>query len=458
MPATTDEVSQIVKVCNNEQVPYNIRGNGSSVMGLVMCKDGLVMDMGRMKRIAIDKDNWCVSVGPGVAAFDLQKEVTKHGFRVNVAEPAALVCANIMCSGIFSTFSHAYGTAANNYINAEFVGSDGEVFDLNQRTAPNLFSFQPQEMPSPGVCTRVDMKLHPMTEDEDGVLVPFSSFHEATTFARDLSVRRIGLAVAVLGGEYMATFMSPVESLADSAKRVLKEDLGMEYAVLVIGDKYALDTVRKMSQVVVDSERLKILVLGFPKMVEDEWRDLVNGLEGDKVPYETLLKDEMRPLLETALRPAPEHIAEVVAPDLRSFYRELYSRPEMTNLVWLNMFRIISSRMGRRKHVVAFVVHVPLDKIDLIERINAEFERIGDGHSITHDYGFLTPLDMGKRAVLEYDYYVDHRDPADVERMQQAVIATGQMIEEFCQGNKGVRWIKHVFLQGFARTENILYT
>ena len=119
------EISAVVKFLNRHKIPYAVRGNGSSVMGFVMSA-GAVIDLGRMKTIVFDEKNWLVQVGAGVAAFDLQKAAVERGFRVNVAEPAALVCANIMCSGIFSTFSASYGTAADNYIDAEFVGPDGE--------------------------------------------------------------------------------------------------------------------------------------------------------------------------------------------------------------------------------------------------------------------------------------------------------------------------------------------
>jgi hypothetical protein len=36
----------------------------------------------------------------------------------------------------------------------------------------------------------------------------------------------------------------------------------------------------------------------------------------------------------------------------------------MTDMVWLNMFRIVSSRMSRRKHMFAFLVYVPLGRLE----------------------------------------------------------------------------------------------
>ena len=458
LPGSTEEVSQVVTLCQKRKIPYAVRGNGSSVMGFVFSKDGVVMDLHRMQDIQINKKNWIVSVGPGVSAFDLQSEVSKEGFRTNLAEPAALVCANIMCSGIFSTYSNAYGTAADNFVNAEFVDAKGQIFHLNQREAPNLYAFQHEEMPLPGICTRVDVRLHPKTEDEQGLLIPFAEFQDATAFARELSQRRIGLALAVLGLEYISTFIAPTVELAHKIKRVFQEDLGMEYAVLMIGDSYAAQAIKSMSEVTMDGEMMKTLILGLPKLVDREWQSLIQDLEGSQRPYETLLKSEMLPIIKAILLPSPGSLAASVTPDLQEFFAELYSRPELTDIVWLNDFRIISSRMGRDKHVVAFIVYVPLDNIPLIQEINREFQKTADEYGIKNDYGFLTPLDMGKRAVLEYDYYGDHTDEEETQRMQQAVMAIGRVLEDFMLRYPGVKWIKYVFNQGFSRKESFLYT
>jgi len=457
LPESKEEISEIVRLIARYEIPYAVRGNGSSVMGLVFAKDGLVMDLVRMKKLSIDKENWCASVEPGVSAYELQRAAEKHGLRANLAEPAALVCANIMCSGIFSTFSNAYGTAADNFIDAEFVDQEGKIFSLSQRDTPNLYGFQFPELPSPPLCTRVDIKLHPVSKDEEGLLVPFAGFFEAATFARDLSQRRIGLAVAVLGLEYIAVFASPTNAVAQKVRKIFKENLGIEFAVLVIGDKWAIDAVENLAETVIDQNLLKTLLLGIPRMVEENLLNLLESGHDTEVPYKLLFQKDMLPLFESALKTSPEDFAKSVDPDLQDFYADLYSRPEMTDMVWLNTFRIISSRMGREKHVVAFIVYLPLDRMEIVMDINNGFGRIGNKHKVKHDYGFLTPLDLGKRAVLEYDYYLDHTDPVEVEAMQKAIMEVGAMLEKYSREQKGVMWIKNVFNQGFARKEGFLY-
>ncbi len=456
LPAVRDEIVEIVNFANKNDIPYVVRGNGGSVFGFVFT-DGIIIDTTRMKGIEIDRDNWVAAVEPGVTSFDLQKEVYKQGCRVNVAEPAATVCGNIVCTGIFSTWANAYGVGADNFVNVEFVDKKGHVFDLNEKSAPNIFAFENAVVPAPGICTKASMKMHPVTEDEEGILVPFADFNEAVAFARDLSTRRIGLAIGVLGGHFLSAFISPSLELAEKIKENLTGTLGIKYVVFMTGDRYARETVRKMTKIVIDNQLFRTLMLSLPMLVKDDWNDIVRNFESDKYPYEVFCKKEVQPLLEAILEPSPETIAGAVDEDLRAFYIDLYSRPEMTSLVWLNMFRIISSRMSRRKHMFAFLLYVPLDKTEVINDINRRFCQIADKFEIDNDYGFLTPIDLGKRAVLEYDYYIDHTDPGEAEKIKKAMVELEPMLGDIAARTKGVKWLKYVFSQGCSRKENYLY-
>jgi hypothetical protein len=456
LPGTTEEVARVMALANELGLPFAIRGNGGSVFGFVFT-DGIVLDMNRMKTIEIDAENWSATVGPGVTSFDLQREVYQRGFRVNTAEPAATVCGNIVCTGTFSPWSNAYGTAADGFVDMEFVDRRGKVFHLNDKHAPNVYAFEHAMIPSPGVCTKAVVKLQPVTDDEEGILIPFGDLDAALDFARDLARRRIGLALAVLGSHYISTFMSPSQALSDRVKRVLPDLLGIQYLVLSIADAYDRDAIRKMAPAVIDGDLFRTLMLGLPRLADRGLADIARGWEGKTAPYEVLCRPEMRPLVEAVLQPSPETIAASVDEDLRDFYTELYRRPEMTDMVWLNMFRIVSARMSRQKHMFAFLIYVPLDRHDVIHHIIDEFARIAEAHGITHDYGFVTPMDFGKRAILEYDYYLDQTDPVEKKRIAEAMGKIGPWLDELAARTKGVTFLMYVFSQGCSRKENFLY-
>jgi hypothetical protein len=416
----------------------------------------VVIDTNRMTGITFDEKNWAVRVGPGVAAFDLQREAVKRGYRVNVAEPAALVCANMMCSGIFSTFLTGYGTAADNCIDAEFVAGNGSCFSLREKNGPNLFAFEQSDQELPGICTSVSMKLHPMTKDEAGVLVPFESLEKALVFSKECAVRRIGLAVGILGTEYISAFLSPTKKSAAEIKEVFRNRLGIEYLVLVIGDRYALQSVSAMGHPVFDQRLFRAIFLGLLSLPSASWLDLLASFPADE-PFSYLKIQGFAEIAETALSPSPAQLVMDTDPELRPFYERIYARPEMTDLVWLSMFRILSSRMGRDKQFSVNIIYLPLETV-LIGEICAEFKGIAGRHGLKNDLGFITPIDDGKRAILEYDYFFDQNDPDEIARTQRAALDAGALIESYRERLGTVRWIRHVVHQGFSRKENLLYT
>jgi len=456
LPRTAREVSAILELCGEEGIPHAVRGNGASVMGFVL-SPGLVLDMNRMKGITVDPENGCARVEAGVTSYELQQAVKNSGYYANTAEPAACVCANLMSSGLFSFFSHAHGTGADHYIDAEFVAPGGRIYTLCERDAPNLFGFARESRKAPGVCTRATIRLHPRTGDEKGLAVPFAGLREALAYARELGRRRIGLAVGVIGIEYLAAFMAPTAALARQARRVFSETLGIGCLVIVLGERYGLRAATDLASVVIDSSLMRTLTLGLPNLVRGDWLDMIADMEGDRPAFELLADEDLRPMLEATLRPTPRTLCGEVAPDLRPFFEDLYARPEMTDIFWLNLFRIVSSRMGREGHVVAFIVYVPLDKIPLIEDLVAAFKATGDNHHVRGEYGFLTPLDEGKRGILEFDYYLDHTDAEQRERMVEAMESATRMIERFTDENPEFLWINYVFNQGFSRKEGFLY-
>lgn len=455
LPRTREEISALLKLFKARDVPWVVRGNGSQNAGLSL-SEGAVIDLNRMKDIAFDEKNWAVKAGGGVPAFDLQREAARRGYRVNVAEPAALVCSNMICSGIFSTFLTAYGTAADNCVDAEFVARDGSFFSLSDKNAPNVFAFKQADQAAPGICTAVSMKLHPVTGDESGVLVPFDSLEKALDFSRECAIRRIGLAIGILGGGYMSSFLAPTKKLAAEVRDVFEKKLGIAYLVLVIGDRYAIRSVLAMGHPVFDQRLFKALSLGLASLRSAGWPDLLGQLSAVE-PFSYLRIKGFAEIVEAAVAPSAASLAEAVDPDLRPFFEEIFGRPEMTDLVWLNMFRILSSRMGRDKQFAVNIVYLPLER-ELIAAMSEGFKRIADRHGLANDLGFITPLDGGKRCILEYDYYFDQTDPEEISRAQRAVMDAGGLIMEYSAKLGTIRWIRHVVNQGFSRMEDLLYS
>jgi hypothetical protein len=456
MPATKEEISFLVKLFNKNKITYTIRGNGQNLLGFAV-NEGVIIDLNRIKTIEFDEKNWMVKVGPGVAAFDLQKQAQKRGYRINAAEPAALMCANIMCSGIMSTFSTTYGINADNFINAEFVDKEGSLFNLNEISSPNLYSYKNlQHKESPGICVSATIRLHPVTDDETGILVPFETLDNALDFIKDCSLRHIGLALGIVGAEYISTFLSPTKKMASDIKNIFIKKLNIPWLVVLIGDKYAIRSIREMGFPFFDQQLFNSLYLGLPSLKTAQWLDLVKELSDDE-PYSYLKIKSFAELLGTALSPSPELYSQEVDQELRPFFEKLFSQPEMTDLVWLNMYRIMSTRLGRKKPFLPALMYLPIDKA-LINEFNDKFRLIAEKHQIAHDFGFITPIDNGKRCIFEYDFFYDYNDPDEIQRIRQVGTEANTLIDDYSVKNGTVRGHPYVLYQGFCRKENLLYS
>lgn len=456
MPNSKAEIVAVIKILQEHNISFVVRGNGASTHGLVFT-DGAVLDLNRMKTIEFDKENWHVKVGPGVTAFELQTLAQQHNYRVHTAEPAANVCANIMCSGILSTFSTAYGISADNFVDAEFITKDGTSFSLNKINSPNFFAFDNYltEKNNKAICISVNMKLHPKTTDEEGMLIPFTTLENALDFAKDCAIRRIGLAIGILGKEFTAVFLSPTKKLAAEVKENFLEKLGMNYLVLLIGDKYALRAVKDMDLPIIDQELFNILFLGLPALKSSKWLNLLHEFSDEKFSY--LKIPHFKDLVAVALDSSPEDLVKDLDSDLRDEFAKIYARSEMSNLVWLNTFRILSSRFLRAKACVALVFYLAVDN-KLICEIYDKLQKIAKENNLKNEFGFITPFDSGKRCVWEYDYYFAQNDPEDISRVQKAALAACELLDKYSGKNGSVRQLRYVVNQGCCRKENLLYT
>jgi len=456
MPETKDEIVSLVKLFRNKNIQYTIRGNGQNLLGFAV-NDGAIIDLNRMKTIDFDEKNWLVNVGPGVTAFDLQKQAQKRGYRINAAEPAALLCGNIMCSGIMSTFSTTYGINADNFINAEFVNNEGLLFNLNEISSPNLYSYKNlQHNDSPGICVSASIRLHPVTSDETGILVPFETLDKALDFIKECSVRHIGLALGIVGAEYISTFLSPTKKMASEIKSIFTDKLNIPWLVVFIGDKYAIRAINDMGLPFFDQNLFKSLYLGLPSLKTAQWLDLVKELSDDE-PYSYLKIKGFSELFETALSPSAKLYSQEVDKELIPFFEKLFSRQEMTDLVWLNMYRIMSTRLGRKKPFLPALIYLPIDK-KLINEFSVKFKLIAENHHIDNDFGFITPIDNGKRCIFEYDFFYDYNDPSEIERIRQVAMEANMLIDDYSVKTGTVKGHPYVLYQGFCRKENLLYS
>src|SRR6478752_1062273 len=135
LPASTAEVQAVVRICNDEHIPFVARGAGTGLSGGALpVADGIVISLARMNRVlSIDVDRGEVVVEPGVANLDVTRVVAGAGFFYAPDPSSQQVCTiggNVAeNSGGAHCLKH--GFTVNHVLAAEVVLPDGELVELS---------------------------------------------------------------------------------------------------------------------------------------------------------------------------------------------------------------------------------------------------------------------------------------------------------------------------------------
>jgi len=161
----------------------------------------------------------------------------------------------------------------------------------------------------------------------------------------------------------------------------------------------------------------------------------------------------MRKHFEKGLDASPEQLAKVYDKDLQDFFKKVYSKPEMSNVVWLHAFRILPSRLMRQMMTMGPGGAIWAgDKNHILKWIDM-FAEVGNKYNLEHALGFISPLDNGKFIYIEYDYFYDHNDPDVANRISKTLLET---TEKSLVMGQIFTLINYLF-KGLYRKEHVLY-
>jgi hypothetical protein len=464
MPKDTNELSKIIKFANKNNLQYMVRGGGtlfamvsSTVMTYAMgLEDGIVIDLLRMKKLEINKDELTATIGPGISAFELQKEAYKHGLRANVAEAGAHVCANLASTGICTTWGNSYGWASDNYVDVQLVDEEGNIFNHSEMEIKNPYSVEhgltSLKLSPPGILTEAIVKLHPIFEDEEAVFIPFENLKDALKMALTLAKQDVGLSLAVLSRKYLTEFISPTPKIAKDFEFIAKNYMKLNYVVDIICTKKDKKVVEEMADFTIDKSMLKILLLGSPKLASLKDSEFMKILSEEENPCKAIFAGPMKKHLEQALEASPENMSKIYDKDLQDFFKKVYSKPEMSDVVWLHAFRIFPSRLMRQRMFIPRGGVMWADEKIILD-FHDMLKEVGEKHNLENALGYISFMEHGKFAVLEYDYYFDHTDPSVSKNVNEAVI---ESLERTLSMDKIISDL-HFYFKGLHRKEHILY-
>ena len=243
LPASTEEVARVVKVCAQHRIPFVARGAGTNLSGgAAPVRGGLVVALTRMSRVLeiVPADQVAV-VQPGVVNLQLQAMLAPYGLQF-CPDPASQKVSTVggnVAENAGGPHCLKYGVTTNHVLGLTVVLPSGEVRRFGSRAldAPgyDLVGLFIGSDGTLGIATEMILRLRPLPETTQVVVAIFDSLE-----ASGAAVSRI-IAEGILAAALEIMDRSTMEAVEASFPSGLPTDAEALLLIELDGLKEALD-------------------------------------------------------------------------------------------------------------------------------------------------------------------------------------------------------------------------
>jgi D-lactate dehydrogenase (cytochrome) len=185
-PESTEEVSRILKLAHENNIPIVPYTGGTSLEGhFIATRRGIVIDLSRLNKIIeLHKEDLDIIVQPAVCWEDLSDYLEPYGLLFG-PDPGPGACIGGMCGTSCSgTNAARYGTMRENVISLTVVLADGKIIKTRRRpkktsagyNLTNLFIGSEGTL---GIITEITLKLNVKSFFENVAVVSFPTMKDA---------------------------------------------------------------------------------------------------------------------------------------------------------------------------------------------------------------------------------------------------------------------------------------
>jgi glycolate oxidase len=187
-PGTPEQISEILKLCNNHKIPVTPRGAGTGLSGGALpVNNGIVLSMERFNKIiSIDERNFQATVETGVITQVFQEAVIARGlfYPPDPSSRGSSFLGGNLAESSGGPKAVKYGVTKDYVLNLEVVLPTGEIIwtganVLKNATGYNLTQLMIGSEGTLGIITKVVFKLLPFPPNDIVMLVPFRSAAQA---------------------------------------------------------------------------------------------------------------------------------------------------------------------------------------------------------------------------------------------------------------------------------------
>ncbi|ARV62099.1 glycolate oxidase subunit GlcD [Nostocales cyanobacterium HT-58-2] len=194
LPRTTEQVAQVVKICDRYSVPFIARGSGTGLSGGALPVEDCVLIVTSLMRqiLKVDFENQQVIVQPGVINSWVTQTVSGAGFYYAPDPSSQIICSigGNVAENSGGVHCLKYGVTTNHVLGLKLVLPDGSIVDVGgqipEMPGYDLTGLFVGSEGTLGIATEITLRILKTAESICVLLADFTSIEAAGASVSDI--------------------------------------------------------------------------------------------------------------------------------------------------------------------------------------------------------------------------------------------------------------------------------
>jgi glycolate dehydrogenase FAD-linked subunit len=240
---SSDEVVEVVRLCDRERVPFVARGSGTSLSGgSLPVADGIVIALNRLNRVLeVDTEERTATVEPGAINAEVSRAAAVHGLLYAPDPSSQSVCTIGGNLAFNSGGAHClrHGMTTSHVLGMRVVLPDGTVTELGghslEHVGPDWTGLFCGSEGLFGIALEVTLRLMPVAEATHTALAAYASLEAAgDAVTRIVAAGMVPVAMEIMDALAMQAAEAAVEPGYPKAAALLIVELEGESDVVAV--------------------------------------------------------------------------------------------------------------------------------------------------------------------------------------------------------------------------------